>query len=80
MSIDAGVMVITLGILGIGVTFMKLGIVGIFSKLIVLGITMGGCTSIVDGITIGPNGPISKHGKTIGGNCNSCSIGTAKFN
>ena len=79
MSIDAGDIVIVLGILGTGEKPIKSGIVGMFSKLISLGMIIGGDISMVDGTTIGPKGPISKHGKTMGGSCNSCSIGTDTF-
>jgi len=36
-------------------------------KTITVGI--GGSTTIIEGIFIGPSGPISKQGKTIGGGC-----------
>ena len=41
--------------------------VGTYTGVIEITVGMGGSTTIIVGILIGPIGPISKHGKTIGG-------------
>ena len=63
------IMLITLGKLTLLVITIELGITGVSSNVITLGIGKGFIMLIVLGTTIGPNGPISKHGNTIGGNC-----------
>jgi len=61
-------MLITLGRFTELVITILLGKFGTSSKVITLGIGYGLMMLIVLGTTIGPNGPISKQGKTIGGN------------
>ena len=50
-----------------GLTDIVDGITGGLLNTIVLGITTGGSIVIVEGIDIGPNGPMSRQGNTIGG-------------
>ena len=50
-----------------GPKLMVLQKLGIGPNVITVGI--GGSTTIIDGMFIGPSGPMSKHGNTIGGGC-----------